>query len=239
MTPASGTNLAKITRVPASLRQYGPVLTLAKIALYPFGIRAAKFDDLHDAFCDIRLGIKTDGWLERPQLDFADAQAQSHATKYHGYRYRRISRLYRACRRFLPRPEIAIDMGSGEGRLVYSFAAKGIPGLGVELSPSLIERARRNASGFRGAPVEFHHADAKDYRLPEKRAVILMFNPFDAVIMASFLENNHETIRRTGSIIAYACDWHVSVLEAHGMKRAYRDNLYQHDNFSFSIWRFD
>jgi SAM-dependent methyltransferase len=205
--------------------------------MYPFAIRASKFDDFHDAYWDIRLGVDTHGWIENQDLGFADRERQSHATKYHGYRYRRIERLYRESRRFVPDPEVAIDVGCGEGRLVYAFAARGVPGIGVELSAGLVERARRNAARFKGAPVKFEHADAAEYRLPERRAIVLMFNPFDGVVMAKFVENNLATLRRTGSIIAYANDVHAPVLESGGLKRVHRDNVYGHDSLSFSIWR--
>jgi hypothetical protein len=52
-----------------------------------------------------------------------------------------------------------------------------------------------------------------------------MFNPFDAAIMARFLETNRSHFERFGSVIAYANDQQRQTLTDFGFDTVFRDQL--------------
>jgi SAM-dependent methyltransferase len=57
--------------------------------------------------------------------------------------------------------DVVYDLGSGDGRIVIEAGRRGARGVGVELDPVLVERARENAARAHVAHlVEFRAADA-------------------------------------------------------------------------------
>jgi predicted RNA methylase len=95
-----------------------------------------------------------------------------------------------------------VDIGAGKGRALlvgshYPFRRI----VGVELSPHLVEIARRNLAAYRDpaqrcTELECVCADASRYRLPDEGNVLLyLYNPFGEPIMRTFLE----TIRDAAS----------------------------------------
>ena len=107
-----------------------------------------------------------------------------------------------------------VDIGAGKGRALlvgshYPFRRI----VGVELSPHLVEIARRNLAAYcdpaqRCAVLECVCGDASRYRVPDEGNMLLyLYNPFGEPIMRTFLETIRETAgsaRRREIWIAYA-----------------------------------
>jgi hypothetical protein len=107
-----------------------------------------------------------------------------------------------------------VDIGAGKGRALlvgshYPFRRI----IGVELSPHLVEIARRNLAAYsdpaqRCLALECVCGDASRYRLPDEGNVLLyLYNPFGEPIMRMFLETMGEaaaSARNRQIWIAYA-----------------------------------
>lgn len=71
---------------------------------------------------------------------------------------------------------LAIEIGSGTGRVTVPLARAGIRVIGVDAAPSMASVLREKT---RGLPVEAVCADAADYRAPEQAALVFaVFNTF-------------------------------------------------------------
>jgi len=70
-----------------------------------------------------------------------------------------------------------IDLGSGDGRIVIAAAKRGASALGLELNPSLLERARRTAAKEGVSDrATFEQADIFESDLSNATVVILFLN---------------------------------------------------------------
>jgi predicted RNA methylase len=88
-----------------------------------------------------------------------------------------------------------VDLGAGKGRtmlLASAFAFRRI--VGVELSPSLAEAARRNCVSFTSwrqvcRAFDVVTGDAAEFTFPDGPLVVYMFNPFGAAIVRRVVTN--------------------------------------------------
>jgi len=99
-----------------------------------------------------------------------------------------------------------IDIGSGKGR-VCLFASRFHPFrriIGIEFSQPLIETANANLAKWGARHVEFIHADATQWQIPDGNSIVFLFNPFDAQIMRRFLTANRLHFRKYDSLLVYA-----------------------------------
>lgn len=121
-----------------------------------------------------------------------------------------------------------IDMGCGLGRVVLLAAAFPFRRVvGVEFSPSLLERARHNLASYSGpmraSHVDLHLADAADYRPPPGNLLVYMFDPFGPVIVAKVMANlmaanpDHDRDRRV--MVLYYSPSHEREVLAAGFTR--------------------
>lgn len=97
-----------------------------------------------------------------------------------------------------------VDLGCGKGRplLVASeFPFRRL--VGVELSPSLVEIARRNARLMAERyptrpPVEVHVGDATRVELPDEDLVCFMYHPFGRTLVEALLVTLEQQLAGTG-----------------------------------------
>ena len=87
-----------------------------------------------------------------------------------------------------------IDFGCGKGKAL--LLASKLPFrriVGVEVSSVLIGVAAENLKTYRGTrrckAVQLVHSDARDFRLPEEDAICYFWDPFEAELMRTVLEN--------------------------------------------------
>ncbi len=100
-----------------------------------------------------------------------------------------------------------IDLGCGKGRPLlvaseYPFRSV----IGVELSPSLVLDARKNAATLsqqfsRRAPIKVEQCDAGQFPLPAGNAVIFLYNPFGQEVVARVVSRIEEALANGGETI--------------------------------------
>ncbi len=100
-----------------------------------------------------------------------------------------------------------IDLGCGKGRPLlvaseYPFRSL----IGVELSPSLVLDARKNAATLsrqfsRRAPIMVEQRDAGQFPLPAGNAVIFLYNPFGQEVVARVVTRIEEALAIGGRTI--------------------------------------
>lgn len=140
----------------------------------------------------------------------------------------------------LPPGRVFADIGSGKGRVLLiarrmDFARV----IGVEYSGPLCEVARRNLAvaerrGGPGAPVEIVCADAADYAFPHGEDVLYLFNPFDAVVLASMLDRLAASLQarpRRLWLVYHFPRWHET-LSATGWLRLQAVHRFGPDEFA-------
>lgn len=93
-----------------------------------------------------------------------------------------------------------VDLGCGKGRALFVASIFGIRRLiGVEISPTLVFKARENVAKWKngnGSTIEIICADASEWPFPADNLVVFLYNPFDAVILKKVLSNLHESLQQ-------------------------------------------
>lgn len=162
------------------------------------GIRRRWFSAAERRF-DRRHGLDTAG-LDHPQ-DYQESVAG--AVHYQGVRPSIFARML-AASGVDPSEFAFVDLGAGKGRALALAVQAGFRRvIGVELSPSLVDAARRNLSD-RGQ-VELHVGDATRFRLPDEPTMLFLFNPFRGDLMRTFLDHLEAQMagREAPLILAY------------------------------------
>jgi SAM-dependent methyltransferase len=116
-----------------------------------------------------------------------------------------------------------VDFGAGMGRAVLLASEMGFKAVvGVELHPTLLRIARKNAriwraAGRERAPIKMVAGDAVEFALPEGPVLAFLFNPFEAPVMRALLKAWPKT--RSGSGLGldliYVNNEQEAVLEMH------------------------
>lgn len=187
---------------------------------------------LEDRMFDLRHGIDTSG-IVPPSASAAGPHAPVtlHATAYQAVWTRNLRVLLREARKRRD-ARVFVDIGAGKGKACIYAATRFARVIGVEYAAPLLDDARENARRAGLSNVEFIHADAAQYDLPDEPALVFMFNPFDGVILGHFLDRNRARIRATGSLIAYANDLQRQILADKGFECVFRE-----PRRALSLWR--
>lgn len=93
-----------------------------------------------------------------------------------------------------------LDVGCGKGRVLAIGAAYGFTALaGIDLSPKLyratIKMRDKLCKRYRNIRINVACQDARTYTIPENVGVIFLFNPFDDVIMETFIAKVEESLQ--------------------------------------------
>lgn len=190
-----------------------PLLRLAIIAYYevgPIGARASwtrnhPFDREHR----IRASRALPGYLLRPSDPF-DAYTTAYCPAQPS--------IIRAAIGAIPDPQNChfLDIGCGKGRPLVIATEFCFPAItGVELSPTLAWFARRNAAACarlhpKRTRIDIVCGDALDYKLPQDKLVLFLYNPFGQPLIAQLLANIEASLadsRRELYIIYYNPVW--------------------------------
>lgn len=99
-----------------------------------------------------------------------------------------------------------VDLGAGKGR--PAMVASGFPFeqvIGVELSPPLVEQARRNVRIFRQrhpdhAPIRIENMDAGAFHFPAGDLVIFLYNPFGEAVIRRVVANIERLLAQPRSL---------------------------------------
>lgn len=148
---------------------------------------------------DFRFGVDTSGILDFEQLG-VQSQNVVHATWYEQTKPAAFDELMKHLR-IRYEDFIFVDFGSGKGRAV--FLASEYPFrkiIGVEFARPLHEIAEQNLEYYysptqRCDAIELYCQDATEYVIPPEPAVYYFYNPFDAEVMATVLDNITQSLR--------------------------------------------
>jgi SAM-dependent methyltransferase len=151
------------------------------------GWRERHFDSL--------FGVQTEGVVDIGELG-ASRSSLAHARGYAPTPAKVFVDLLRKIKLQLEKVTF-VDLGCGKGRVLLvasQFPFKRI--IGVELSPDLALTAQRNIASYSNAKqectrIEVMCLDASHYAIPEEKAVIYLFHPFDEHVLARVLDNIH------------------------------------------------
>ncbi len=152
------------------------------------GYTVHPFDSLH--------GVKTSGLVAGRHLKNGHPHDR-HATAYYGVAPSVFESLVRRWRKMRPDCRLQdcsfVDLGAGMGRgilLGSNFRFGRV--IGVELNATLTRIARRNVARWRDtgkarAPIRVVQGDACEFRFPQGRCLVFLFNPFGAPVMRRVL----------------------------------------------------
>ena len=156
--------------------------------------------DLDDRLFERRHGMDLGSPVAHADLVARDPISVQHATSYQGAWLRNVRVLCEQAKRARPALTTFVDIGSGKGKACFCAATQ--PGIsevvGVEFSQPLIDVAQANLLRFaaRHCPVSLLCDDATSYLLPAATCLVFLFNPFDAVILKRFVDNNRAHFQR-------------------------------------------
>lgn len=173
---------------------------------------------------DAQLGTDTSGMVEAFELDLGGPNAR-HAVRYEPAH---VSDVFRALAALPGDPGdfSLVDLGCGKGRALLVAASLGFKkAIGVELSGTLLDVARRNverfkAAGYRG-DFELQRGDAATFEPPDGDVVYYLFNPFGAAVLQVVVDRLVESLRLRPrrAAIAYVFPAHRDVIERSGAWR--------------------
>jgi len=93
--------------------------------------------------------------------------------------------------------EAALDIGCGKGGAILTMARYPFQRVdGVEISPELLEIARKNFTRMGIRNVRVFCSDAASFEDLDRYSFVYMFNPFPAVVMSRVLDNIARSLSR-------------------------------------------
>ncbi len=98
--------------------------------------------------------------------------------------------------------DIVLDLGSGKGGAMATIARYPFKGVhGVELSPTLVDAARKNLAKLNLQQTVVYLADAATFTDLDSYTYLFMFNPFPEVIVRQVLANLEDSLRRKPRLV--------------------------------------
>lgn len=132
---------------------------------------------------------------------------------------------------------IDVGCGSGISTLYFSENYEFRDLVGFDISTDLIDLALQNKVLRKHILPQAEHisflvSDAANYKVPDKPLILFLFNPFNAVLLETFIENNLHSLRKSKSLLLYANDLHIEKLSSYG------EILARDEHFNLSIVSF-
>lgn len=98
-----------------------------------------------------------------------------------------------------PGRDVFVDFGCGLGRVLALASAYPFRKIiGVEISASLVERARANLRGYRGRrlchDIEIFQQSADTYTIPPEATLLFFYNPFHGQILARVFDRIRDSM---------------------------------------------
>ena len=163
-----------------------------------WGFRLALFIIRHEISGEKKYGIRTVG-IENLSATVS-TEDRKHVNSYEPVNYYTSSRLLDSLQ---PADFTSsfLDTGCGKGRLLAMAAAYGFSDIiGIDFSKKLCKTAATVCSSIKtkypDISITIECADARYYCIPERVGVIFLFNPFDAVVMETFIQKVSESLYR-------------------------------------------
>lgn len=115
-------------------------------------------------------------------------------------------------------PTCFVDIGCGKGAAcVYAVKYFGFTKVvGMDFSQDLLREANSNIrlSGYDG--IQLQHADATNYKLPDEKLIVFLYNPFDSFVLDCFLKNNRDHFVVHNSVVVYMNATELSTFHLNG-----------------------
>ena len=153
---------------------------------------------VEDAAFERRYRLDTQSEVAIADLDISE-QDKQHADKYKPTRARYFRKLMQQID--VPRDGTFVDVGCGKGRVLLLAAEQGFGDVvGLEISQSLTEIARRNVEVFRSrhrecGDIEVICTNILDYEMDGDENVFFLYSPFDEPVTAKFLDLIRDSVR--------------------------------------------
>lgn len=120
-----------------------------------------------------------------------------------------------------------LDVGCGYGlpslyisKKKYDFKEN----MGFDILKSNIIRANKNNKNkIKDRKINFFYANAKNFRLKNKKYFIFIFNPFNEIILKKFLDNNVKILKKNKCFIVYVNAHHLKIFKKYGFKKIIRN----------------
>jgi predicted RNA methylase len=140
----------------------------------------------------------------------------------------------------IPPGSVALDLGSGKGGAALTLSRAGFAEvIGVELSGTLVEVARRNAERLGRPNVRFFQGDAAAFQDYDRVTHIFMYNPFPCEVMTHVMTNLHASLDRAPRpmTIVYRKPLCHEVIMASGLFEAGPERRHRPDVHSWRVYR--
>lgn len=148
---------------------------------------------VHDHFCDKELGIETAEPLYHPDV----ASTNKDGLAYFPSDYVTLEKI--VGKLDLRPDDVAVDIGSGKGRVVFFLATRKIAkSVGIEVRKDLVDAAETNKARFKfqtPTVIQFRCEDAL-YFNPDEYTVFFFFNPFGYKTFKPVIENIKQSFDR-------------------------------------------
>jgi SAM-dependent methyltransferase len=173
------------------------------ILLYKF--RIFKYvNSIVDYIFDYSNNIVTSGNVAISDLGAIDYLSQTHANRYGPARILYLWMSHGIFTKY--KSYHFVDIGCGEGRACFYATKTNKRVTGIDFSPILIDKAKKNLANFtvpNQVNLTFELKDARQYLLPNEKCVVWLFSPFDDFILNEFLCINESNFRNHRSVIVY------------------------------------
>jgi SAM-dependent methyltransferase len=163
----------------------------------------ALLQDSGDRLFDRYLGIETASVVDYGDLEF-DADTGGY---YQASNWLNLVKLHQVLRGWhVTKDDAFIDFGCGKGQ-VLALASRFPFGrvIGLDLSPSLIRIAERNAARIRGrakcGAIELVEMNALDFPIPDDLTVAYFYMPFPTPVFERVVANIEESIARRPRLV--------------------------------------
>jgi SAM-dependent methyltransferase len=171
---------------------------------------------------DVRYGVETSGLI--PGRKLAEGHPHDkHSTAYYGVApslFRELCRQWRKTKPGFPIGQYSfVDLGAGKGRALMLASELGFREvIGVELSPRMAGRARRNLklwaeTGRARCPIRIETQDAAEFVFPANPCLVYLFNPFAAPVIRRILRRIEQSFAPEQVDVLYVNHEFQSVLE--------------------------
>ena len=180
-----------------------------------------------------------DGIISRDRLHGKSQFSVQNATIYGQITISALVEAIGEAERFFGKFDNFIDIGSGKGKACIYAARKFKFNkiIGIDFSKELTDIAKSNKQklGARHQNIKFIHADATEWKIPEGKNLVFLYNPFNEKIMEKFISNNLEHFLNNDSAIAYVSDWKSDVLIRAGFETVFRGQEFRTSIYKMSV----
>lgn len=132
--------------------------------------------------------------------------------------------------------DVVFDLGSGDGRVLIEAAARGARGVGIEIRPSLVERARENArTAGVSDRVTFRHGNMYEADIRDATVVALFLHPAPNLKLRPKLQAELAPGTRVVSYMWDMGDWTPDEIRPAGRHRIFLWRIGEHSTFGLPL----